>query len=40
MKNPIGAPVLRELHGRARHVAGKAFELLLELLEERERVGD
>src|SRR5438445_429174 len=38
-QHTVGAPVLGELHGRARQVAGVALELLFELLEQGERVG-
>ena len=37
---PVHPPVLGELDDRLRHVGRIALELLLELLEERERVGD
>jgi hypothetical protein len=39
-QEPIRAPVLGQLDGGARQVARIALELLLELLEERERVGN
>ena len=38
-QHAVAAPVLGELDGGAREVARVALELLLELLEERERVG-
>src|SRR5881396_1337014 len=38
-QHPVRAPVLGELHGRPRQVAGVALQLLLELLEQREGVG-
>ena len=38
-QHAVAAPILRQLHGRARHVAGIALELLLELLEQRHGVG-
>ena len=38
-KHPIAAPILGELHGRARHVPGITLELFLELLEQGHRIG-
>ena len=38
-QHAVAAPVLGQLHGRAREVARIALELLLELLEQREGVG-
>src|SRR5258705_8414423 len=38
-KNTIAAPVLGELHRRAREVAWISLQLLLELLEQGERIG-
>ena len=38
-QHAVAAPVLGQLDGGARHVAGIALELLLELLEQRHRVG-
>src|SRR5205085_167719 len=39
-EHPIAAPVLRQLHRGTRDVPGIPLELLLELLEQRERIGD
>ena len=38
-QDAIAAPFFRELDGGAREIRGKALEFLLELVEERERVG-
>src|SRR5207237_9229194 len=38
-EHTVAAPILRELDGGARHVAGIALELLLEFLEQGHRVG-
>src|SRR6266480_66784 len=38
-QHPVGAPVLGELHGRAKQISLVLFELRLEALEQRKRVG-
>src|SRR5712671_109980 len=38
-QHAIAPPVLRELHGGALQIAGIAFQLFLELLEQRKRIG-